>query len=412
MSKALEILELRNQVAKLVTEVRNTMEFAKTEKRDIGAEERTKIENLETEIDKLDSRIELEERQLNRERKIEGTTKEIIPGKSDKDDEVRKLKDSKEYRSAFEKFITQGKDAVYTSDETRAMQLDNALTGGAFASPTSYVNELIKDIDNATVIRGLARVFNVGLGQTMGAPSLDNDVDDADWTAEIQAASETADIKFGERELTPHQLSKLVKLSNKLIAGGTQSVEALVRERLAYKFGITQEKTFMSGTGANQPLGLFTASPLGISTSYDISTDNTTTAITGNGLMEALYDLKEGYQKNATFLFHRLAVKQIRKLKDSNGQYLWQPALTGGNPNTILDKPYVTSEYVPNTFTTGLYVGLVGDFKYYWICDAQGVLIQVLKELYSLTNQTGYIARAWVDGMPVLGSAFRRIKLG
>jgi HK97 family phage major capsid protein len=158
-------------------------------------------------------------------------------------------------------------------------------------------------------------------------------------------------------------------------------------------------------------LGLFTASDLGIPTSRDIATDNTTTAITADGLINALYGLKEGYQRNARWLFHRDVVKAIRKLKDGDGQYLWAPGIALNQPDTILAKPFLMSEYAPNTFTTGKYVGIVGDFSYYWIADDLNIEIQRLVELYAATNQIGFVCRYAGDGMPVLGEAFARVTL-
>ncbi len=406
MSRAKIIMEKRQQVAKLVTDVRALMDKADFEKRSLSQEERNSISTMEKDIDRLEDEANLEERQLERERKLGGDPK---PGLDPKPEDRAKPRASEEYRSAYSKYLLDGPRAIYTEAEMRAIQADNAITGGMFMSPTQFVDELIRDIDNNVVIAGLSRNFTITTAQSLGAPSLDNDIDDADWTAEIQAAAETSDIKIGERELTPHQASKLVKISNKLLSYGTQSPDTLVRERLGYKFGITQEKVFMTGDGSQKPLGLFTASPLGISTSYDIQTGSATD-MTADGLMDALYDLKEGYQKKATWLFHRDAVKKIRKLKDSTNTYIWQPGLSGGNPPLILERPYVISEYVPNTFTSGKYVGIVGDFSYYWIVKRFGLAIQVLKELYAVTNQTGYIGRLEVDAMPVLGAAFRRLK--
>jgi HK97 family phage major capsid protein len=82
-----------------------------------------------------------------------------------------------------------------------------------------------------------------------------------------------------------------------------------------------------------------------------------------------------------------------------------------GTPDMLLSKPVNVSEYAPNTFTTGLYVGLYGDLKYYWICDALTMEIQALMELYARTNQIDYITRIETDGAPVLSAAFARITL-
>jgi len=188
-------------------------------------------------------------------------------------------------------------------------------------------------------------------------------------------------------------------------------VENIIRDRFAYQFAVTQENGFLNGNGVNQPLGIFTASADGIGTGRDVSTGNTTTLIKADGLIEAKYTLKQGYMQNARWIFHRDAVKQIRKLKDGEGNYLWQSGIATDRPATILDNPYLMSEYAPNTFTTTLYVGAIGDFSHYWIVDAMGMSVQVLTELYAETNQNGYIARMETDGMPTLEEAFVRVKL-
>jgi HK97 family phage major capsid protein len=130
-----------------------------------------------------------------------------------------------------------------------------------------------------------------------------------------------------------------------------------------------------------------------------------------DGLIAAKYALKDAYRMKANWLFHRNAVEQVSKLKDGDGQYLWQPSVQAGQPDRLFNLPIVTSEFAPNTFTTGLYVGLLGDFSFYWIVDSMDLEIQRLVELYAETNQTGFIGRAFTDGQPVLAEAFARVKL-
>lgn len=142
-----------------------------------------------------------------------------------------------------------------------------------------------------------------------------------------------------------------------------------------------------------------------------MSTGNTVTEIRCDGLIEAKYTLLPNYWDRARWMFHRDGVKQIRKLKDGEGQYIWRAGIAGDRGDTILDIPVLMSEYVPHTFTTGLYVGILGDFSYYWIADALAMTIQTLTELYAATNQNGYILRKETDGMPALDEAFVRVAL-
>ena len=273
------------------------------------------------------------------------------------------------------------------------------------------VMELLKEVDDIAVIRQYARTHQLTKAASLGVPTLDKDADDWDWTAELRTGSET-EIEFGKRELRPHPLAKRVKISNTLLRKAAMGPEQIVRERLAYKLGITQEKAYMTGDGVQKPLGVFTASADGISTDRDVSTGNTGTEIMPDGLIEAKYTLKQAYWSRARWIFHRDALKQIRKMKDGNGQYIWQPGISGGAPDRILELPYTASEFAPNTFSSGLYVGILGDFRYYWIVDALDMAIQRLVELYAETNQTGFIGRYEGDGMPVLEEAFVWVKLG
>ncbi len=189
-------------------------------------------------------------------------------------------------------------------------------------------------------------------------------------------------------------------------------VEQLVRERLAYRFGIVMENAYLNGDGAGKPLGVFTASAQGIPTSRDVATGNEATTMKFAGLIAAKFALKTGYWARARWLFHRDGVKQLVSLVDGEGQFLWRESVRAGEPDTLLGLPVFMSEYAPNTFTTGKYVGIVGDWSNYWIADALDMDLQRLDELYSESNQVGFIGRMESDGMPVLGEAFVRVKLG
>jgi len=309
----------------------------------------------------------------------------------------------------FERFLKGGVSTL-TEPEARALQSDIDDSGGFLVPPVQFVNQLIQAVDDAVWVRGLATTFQVPNAKSIGAPSLDADPADADWTTELATGSEDSTMDFGNREMVPHPVAKLLKVSNKLIRQAS-NVTGLVAERLGYKFGITHEKAFFTGTGASQPLGMFTASSMGISTGRDVSTGNTTSSMTTDGLTTAKYTLKGQYRGVARWLFHRDGVAQVAKLKDGNGQYLWRESVRAGEPDILLGMPLMESEYAPNTFTTGLYVGMLANFSHYWIVDALDFTLQRLDELYAATNQVGFIGRMETDGAPVLEEAFVRVTL-
>jgi HK97 family phage major capsid protein len=185
-------------------------------------------------------------------------------------------------------------------------------------------------------------------------------------------------------------------------------VDSIVRGRLEYTTGLTKEKAYLLGDGAQKPRGAFVPHADGVPTSRDVLTGSATD-FTADGLIDAKHEMKPQYWPGARWAWHRYGLQSIRKLEDSQNHYLWQPGLTGGNPDAILDLPHDVSEYVPNTFTTGQYVGLLANWQEgYWVVDSLDMGIEFLDQLYAKTNQNGYILRYEGDGAPVLAGAFVR----
>jgi len=118
------------------------------------------------------------------------------------------------------------------------------------------------------------------------------------------------------------------------------------------------------------------------------------------------HSLRAPYRKNAVWAVNDTTIAAIRKLKDGNGQYLWQPGLTNGAPDMILGRPVKTSTFMP-TLEAGAKTVVFGDFGYYWIADRQGRSFKRLNELYATTGQVGFLASQRVDGRLVLPEAMK-----
>lgn len=414
-----DLNELRRKRGSIVNQMRALTDTAETEykagKRTanaLNAEEDTKYGAMDHDQEELRKEIEREERLLALEE--ERQTADPTPMSKPEEDrgKPKRGRETGEYESAYRSYLASGLRNV-TPQELRALQADSDTTGGYIVTPQQFITSLIKAVDDQVFIRQLATKFAVEKAESVGVPSLDADPGEPEWTAEIKTGSEDNSMEFGKRELHPHPLARRIKVSNKLIRVSILNIDALVRDRLAYKVAVVHEKAFMDGSGAGQPLGLFTPSDKGISTARDVSTGNTATTIGADNLFDMVYTLKGQYlgRPGTRWIWHRLALKMIRKLKDGNSQYLWQPGLTSGQPDSILGIPIINSEFAPSTFTTGKYVGLLGDLSFYWIVDALDAAIQVLDQLYAESNQTGYIIRAESDAMPTLEEAFVRSKL-
>jgi len=274
------------------------------------------------------------------------------------------------------------------------------------------VPTLIQALDNTVSVRGLTRnKFQVTSAESLGAPSLDADPADPTWTAEIGTGTEDSTMALGQRELTPQPLAKRIKVSRTLLRK-VPGVESLVNARFNHKFSVTEENAYLNGSGANEPLGVFTASAEGITTSQDVTAAGAadpTNDLHGDDFIDVKFDMAPQYWPGCTWLLHRTILKEMRKLKDGNSNYIWGRGLAGGEDATIVDFPYVLSEYAPAVSTTGLYVAILGNWDNYWIADALNMEMQRLDELYAVTNQIGFIARKETDGLPVLAEAFRRL---
>lgn len=392
---SLKIRELKAKRTKLGADAKAIMTVATDAGRAMTGEENTAFDALMDERDQLDATIDRAERVLDDDRdKVDD-----LPDDAQRGDAQLK---------AFRTYLLNGRHAL-SEQQVRVLNAGSDPEGGFLMAPQQFVQQLLKAVDDMVAIRRLATVQQLTTAESLGVPTLDTDLNDADWTSELATGSQDDSLRFGKRELRPNPLAKRVKISRTLLRRAAINPETIVRERLEYKFAVTQEKAFMTGDGNKKPLGLFTASDQGIPTSRDVNTGSAT-GFTADGLIDAKYTLKSQYWAKARWLFHRDAIRLVRKLKDLNGQYVWAPGLTADRPDSILEVPYEVNEYVPNTFTNGNYVGMIGDYSFYWIADALSMDIQRLVELYAEANQVGFIGRLETDAMPVLAEPFVRLK--
>jgi len=371
-------------------------------------------------------RSEPRQRQSARARADEARELRWKAGRNERVIELRGRRASPEYRKAFLRYLMTGQQdqrlhAVQVEHqhnswigdaEARDLVADVDVQGGYLATPMQMAGGILQRVDDAVFMRQLATVYQIPTAQSLGEVSLDADPDEGDWTSELKTGTKDTGMAIGRRELNPAPLAKRILISNKLLRM-VPGIESLVSERMAYRFGLAQERAFISGDGAKKPLGVFTANSAGISTARDVSSKNTAIAMTPDGLISAKMALKQQYRNAPTtrWLMHRDSVLQAMLFKDGNGQYMWRQGITLGDPDMLLNIPVLESEYCPNTFSTGKYLAVLGDFRFYHIADSLGLTMQRLIELYAEQNQIGFIGRCETDGMPVLEEAFVRVKL-
>jgi len=395
-------VELRQARAKDIHDARQVLDDAEQNNGgELSAEQKA---NYETAIRSAQEKLERAERIESLE-KIEGTLGQLSERVSRTHLPETENRMSVEKR-AWNNYLSHG------APEYRGLVADTNNSGGYLVSPLEFNAELIKQLDELVPIRQLASKKTLQGALALGTPSYTK-MANASWTSEVTIASADTTAATGRKDLTPHKLSKLIKVSNKLLQFGTVDPQSVVLDDMARCFAESEEAAYSTGTGSgdSMPLGVFTASASGIPTSRDYATGNTTTAIGADNLIGALYQLKDGYRRKASWVLHTDAMLQIATLKDDNNQYLWRVGLSADNPDTIIGRPAYTSSFAPNTFTADDYVYVVGDFSFYWIVEAVGSEIKRLDELFCGTDETGFIGRRYIDAAPVLGEAFVRGKL-
>ena len=395
-----KVLGMKQERAKITASIRELMD--KHESAEMPAEDKAILDRLEGEFDALNDKITKEERQLERERAAGEMPVEDSFGKEG-------AKDKKPGVSLFAKALSG--NPVHIQEYQNSMTLGDDQQAGNLTAPMVFVEQLIKGLNDFLFMRQFCNVIGpIGDGQSLGFPYRKTEASDAEWVGEVATTPEETDLSYERREFKPHRMAKLIKLSNTLMQHAPMA-ERTIMDEMIYRVAITKEKAYMTGDGVGKPLGIFTASAMGIDTDRDISTGNTATEVTFDGLINAKYSLKEQYHAGARWIMHRNTLKQLALVKDGTGQYIWQPSVREGSPDTMLGHTAHMSEYAPSVMASGNYVAAFGNFRHYWIVDAAMVQIQVLRELFALTNQIGYKFSYFGDGAPVLGEAFARVKL-
>jgi len=403
---AAKLRELHEKRSKAITDARAILDKAETEKRSMTAEERQQSDTLLADAANYRADIDLMTRLDEEER-----SQAEIAAKIADENRGAKTPEAEARAKAFRHLLTLdvANGEQLSAEEYRTLTAGQDTAAGFLTTPQEFVMRLIAGVKDSVFLRGLATVYSTTNANGLGFPSLDNDVDDAEWSTEIKSFPEDKALKVGKRELKPNPLKKLIRISDKMLRADGMDPESLVIDRASYKFGITEEKAFLTGTGDKQPLGLFVASRAGIYTDRDV-VSGATDGFTSDKLKLVKYSLKAQYMTKATWLFHRDGIAKIALLKDGDGRYLFEFNDTPGALDMLMGRPITMSEYAPNTFTSGKYIGMFGDFSWYWIADSLALRIKRLNELFSLTSEVGFIFDKETDGMPVLPEAFSRIK--
>lgn len=303
--------------------------------------------------------------------------------------------------------------------ERKALYAGDATTGGFFAT-TDFMNELQAYSLLLDPMRSICRVQQTS-GEKVQMPSLANDAS-AYWATEQSSFTDSTDPTFSMISIPVHEIRGLLKISEQNLEDSLFDLPGFIKERLGMKFAQTEGQAFISGNGNGKPRGLLSY-PIKASSSYSggsAGKNNVTDAIpyvpsgvagniTPDSILNMPMDLKEVYDKNATYIFTRSTLNTIRLFKDSLNRPLWQPFASDTLPGTIYNRPYREMPSMPE-IAANAYAIAVGDFKSYMIVDRITLNLRQLNELYAAAGLVAFIARKRVGGDCLLPESFRVLK--
>ena len=385
------ILELREKRNKAWEAAKAFLESHRTEKGTLTAEDDATYTQMEQEINDLGKEIARLERQealeaeLNRPVNQPLTTK---PG-SGRGEEPKTGRASDEYRKAM-------LDAFRSNFKRVSNVLQEGVDAdGGYLVPEEYDRRLIDTLSEENIMRRLATIITtsgehkINIAATKPAAS---------WIEEGGALT-FGDATFSQILLDAHKLHVAIKVTEELLYDNAFNLEGYILDQFGKALGNAEEDAFLNGDGTGKPLGLFAA------TGGGTVAGTLTAAIKSDDMLDLVYAMKRPYRKKASFIMNDKTLSSLRKLKDNNGAYIWQPSYQAGEPDRVLGYAVHTSAYAPEDAIA------FGDYKYYNIGDRGTRSFSELRELFAGNGMIGYVAKERVDGKLILPEAVQILKL-
>nr|DAV59587.1 MAG TPA: major capsid protein [Caudoviricetes sp.] len=295
------------------------------------------------------------------------------------------------------------KSSMLTALRTNFRQVSDVLeegndANGGYLVPEEYDRRLIDVLDEENIMRTLGTTITtsgehkINIAATKPA---------AAWIEE-GAAIQFSDATFGQKLLDAHKLHVAIKITDELLYDNAFNLENYIITQFGKALANAEEDAFLNGDGTGKPKGLFQDAEVGVTTSA--------ASITSDNIIELVYSLKRPYRKNASFIMNDQTIAALRKLKDNNNNYIWQPSYQAGEPDRLLGYTLHTSAFAPKQ-AAGAKAIAFGDFSYYNIGDRGVRSLQELKELFAGNGMVGYLMKERVDGLLVLPEAVKCLQI-
>lgn len=388
-------MTIQDLYAKRATAWESTKQFLDTHRMENGtlsAEDAASYDRMEAEINDLTNEIERMKRIDEMEAAMKQPVNTPLTGKpmnGRMDQEKATGRASKQYV----------KDML-TAMRTNFRQVSNVLeegndANGGYLVPDEWDKRLIDVLTEENIMRTLGtRITTSGEHKINIAATKPA----ASWIEEGGALT-FGDATFDQKNLDAHKLHVAIKVTEELLYDNAFNLENYIITQFGKAIGNAEEDAFLNGTGTGQPTGLFHATKGG---SYAVQLANAT--IKTDDILTLIYALKRPYRKNASFIMNDATLAELRKLKDNNQAYIWQPSYQAGEPDRLCGYEVHTSPYCP-TLAAGKPAIAFGDYSYYNIGDRGTRSLQQLRELFAGNGMIGYVMKERVDGLLILPEA-------
>ncbi len=385
------IQELREKRAKAWETAKSFLESHRTDKGTLTAEDDATYTKMEKDIDDLGKEIARLERQEKLDAELSKPTSKPLTDRpfADGTSSKKSGRASDEYRAAM-------LDAFRSNFKRVSDVLQEGIDAdGGYLVPEEYDKRLIDVLEEENIMRKLATKITtsgdhkINIAATKPAAS---------WIEEGAALS-FGEATFGQILLDAHKLHVAIKVTEELLYDSAFGLESYINKQFGMALANAEEDAFLNGNGTGKPTGLFAA------TGGGTVAGTLTAAIKSDDLFDLVYALKRPYRKAASFIMNDRTLASLRKLKDNNGAYIWQPSYQAGEPDRILGYTVHTSAYAPESAIA------FGDYKYYNIGDRGTRSFKQLNELFAGNGMVGFVAKERVDGKLVLPEAVQILKL-
>lgn len=373
----------------------------------MSAEDAATYDRMVDDVDRMKKEIDRLERQEAIENEMNKPVAKPLVGAPDAGKPENKKKQgtaSDAYREAFWHVF---RDKAVPFEVLNSLKIGQDDHGG-YLAPDEFERTLIEALQEQNIFRQFAHIIHTSSGDRKIPVSVSKGT--ASWIDEEEQFP-LSDDTFGVLTLGAYKLATTIKVSEELLHDSVFDVPSYVAKEFARRIGVAEEEAFFTGNGSGKPTGILADKVDNKDIGAQVGvTAASSTAATFDEVIDLFYSLRAPYRRNAVFMMNDATVRDLRKLKNGHGEYLWQPSVSANTPDTIMNRPVYTSSFMPQ-MAAGSKSILFGDLGYYWIADREGRTFQRLNELYATTGQVGFLSFERVDGKLILPEACKVLQM-